>query len=76
MWLGGEEAPLEAGRVAEIVASGAGAVATACPYCATMLADGLGPAGGEQEVVDVVELVAAALGVSAGQDQERTGVRA
>jgi Fe-S oxidoreductase len=76
MWLGGEEAPLEAPRAAEIAASGAETVATACPYCATMLADGLERAGSGQGVYDVVEIVAAALGVSEGQNGERTGVRA
>ncbi len=80
MWLPGESAPLEADRVAEVAASGAwaagGALATACPYCATMLGDGLTPSGEGQRVYDVVELVAAALGVSEGQGQEHTGVRA
>ncbi len=36
-------------------------IATACPYCATMMSDGLKTLGEDAEVRDVAELVAAAL---------------
>ena len=48
-------------RADQILASGAGAVATACPFCAPMLQDGLavrGPqGGGAPQVLDVAELL-------------------
>lgn len=44
-------------RAAEVVASGAGTVATACPFCATMLIDGLMAAGADTKVADIVQLV-------------------
>jgi Fe-S oxidoreductase len=47
-------------RAAEIAGSGAPFVAAACPFCATMLRDGLRDAESGAEVRDIVEIVDAA----------------
>jgi Fe-S oxidoreductase len=45
-------------RVEEAVASGARTVATACPYCLTMLSDGVASSpGADVEVVDVATVL-------------------
>jgi Fe-S oxidoreductase len=50
-------------RVEEAVATGARTVATACPYCLTMLADGAAStAGADVEVVDVATVLLRSLG--------------
>jgi Fe-S oxidoreductase len=50
-------------RVEQALAESPGTIVTACPYCAVMMADGLGAVGkdGEVEARDVAELVADAL---------------
>jgi Fe-S oxidoreductase len=47
-------------RVAEASATGAGVVASACPFCMTMLSDGVNETGRQEElrVLDVAQLVA------------------
>jgi Fe-S oxidoreductase len=65
MWM--EEEPdkrVNARRVEEVVKAGADGVATACPYCLSMLEDGVKARGAEEtlRVKDLSELVAAALG--------------
>ena len=47
-------------RVDEVLASGADAVATACPFCTIMLRDGVADRGAEDkvQVLNVAELVA------------------
>jgi Fe-S oxidoreductase/nitrate reductase gamma subunit len=64
MWM--EEEPeqrVNHRRVDQVLATGAGTVAVACPYCLTMLEDGLKEKGAEETcaVADLAELVAAAL---------------
>ncbi|MDY7039918.1 MAG: (Fe-S)-binding protein [Chloroflexota bacterium] len=62
MWL--EESPAQrvnAQRTAQVVASGADVLATACPYCLTMLDDGVRDAGRAIAVWDVLELLASAI---------------
>ena len=49
-------------RAQEVIASGAATVAAACPFCATMLSDGLRDEAAEVVVKDIVELVDEALG--------------
>jgi Fe-S oxidoreductase len=49
-------------RAQEVIATGVGTVAAACPFCATMLSDGLRDEGAEVAVKDIVELVDEALG--------------
>jgi Fe-S oxidoreductase len=65
MWM--EEEPskrVNARRVEEIIQAKVGVVATACPYCLTMLEDGVKAKGVEEtlHVNDLSELVAEALG--------------
>lgn len=54
-------------RVAEAVATGADAIAIGCPFCRVMLSDGLaaqqgeGAARAEVEVVDVAQMLLAAV---------------
>ncbi len=61
MWL--EEAGTRSNvlRAQEVLACGASAVATACPYCAVMLGDGMAALGADVPVRDIAELVAEAL---------------
>ena len=48
-------------RVDELLATGANTLAVACPFCLTMLKDGVAAKGSEVEVVDIAELLAQAL---------------
>jgi len=69
-------------RVEQALAESPRTIATACPYCAVMMADGLGTLGKDGEVAsrDIAELVAEALrprvsqtvAVSAGAEQRST----
>ncbi len=54
-------------RVEQLLEAGPGIIATACPYCAVMVGDGLKTLGREDavRVLDVAELVAAALPAAA-----------
>jgi len=47
-------------RVAEVSATGAGVVASACPFCMTMLADGVNETGRQDQikVLDVAQIIA------------------
>jgi Fe-S oxidoreductase len=44
-------------RVEEAIATGAGTVAAACPFCLTMLGDGVRGSGADVEVVDVATVL-------------------
>jgi Fe-S oxidoreductase len=48
-------------RVAEALATGAGTVAAACPFCLTMLGDGVTSAGSDVDVVDVATVLLGAV---------------
>jgi hypothetical protein len=48
---------INVGRAKEIEASGADIVASACPYCITMLRDGLKECGSDIRVQDIAELL-------------------
>jgi Fe-S oxidoreductase len=48
--------------VEDILASGSALTAAACPFCITMLRDGLADCGSTVEVKDIVELVDSATG--------------
>ena len=49
-------------RVDEAAGTGAKVIATACPFCTTMMKDGINETGGEGvEVKDIAEIVAASL---------------
>jgi len=52
-------------RTEELLATGADAIAVACPFCMTMMTDGVTSKGSEVPVLDVSEIIAARL--SAGQ---------
>ena len=47
-------------RTEQALATGADAVATACPFCLTMLADGMTTLEGNKDVLDIAELMAGA----------------
>jgi Fe-S oxidoreductase/nitrate reductase gamma subunit len=59
MWF--DDAPSErsgAGRVEEIVATGADTVAVACPFCLIMISDGVATSKSDMKVLDVSEILA------------------
>jgi len=45
-------------RAAEALATGADAIAVACPFCMTMMSDGVTAQGGDVPVLDIAEVVA------------------
>lgn len=47
-------------RTEQALATGADAVATACPFCLTMLADGMTTLEGNKDVLDIAEIMAGA----------------
>ena len=52
---------INAERTEELLATGADAIAVACPFCMTMMTDGLKAVGSEVPVLDVAEVVATRL---------------
>ena len=48
-------------RTEELLATGAAAIAVACPFCMTMMTDGVKASGSEVPVFDISEIVAGAL---------------
>jgi Fe-S oxidoreductase len=56
---------INAARVQEAAATGAGTVAVACPYCLVMLDDGAKETGADLRVADVATLMAEANGLGA-----------
>ncbi len=44
-------------RAEEVIATGATGVAAACPFCITMLRDGINDINGEADVKDIVEII-------------------
>jgi Fe-S oxidoreductase len=48
-------------RTEELLATGADTIAVACPFCMTMVSDGVKAAGADVPVVDISEVVAGAL---------------
>ncbi len=63
MFLGEEKGRrINAERAGELVATGAEVIATACPFCHSMLRDALGAMpGARPELVDIAQLAASAL---------------
>jgi Fe-S oxidoreductase len=49
---------INAERTEELIATGASAIAVACPFCMTMLTDGVNAKGSAVKVVDIAEVVA------------------
>ena len=52
---------INAERTEELLATGADTIAVACPFCMTMMTDGLNAAGSEVPVLDISEVVAGQL---------------
>jgi Fe-S oxidoreductase len=52
---------INAERTEELLATGADTIAVACPFCMTMMTDGLNAAGSEVPVLDISEVVAGEL---------------
>lgn len=52
-------------RTEELLATGAEAIAVACPFCMTMITDGVSSAGSEVPVLDIAEVVAGQLAAPA-----------
>ena len=50
-------------RVDEVLSHQAEVVAVSCPFCLTMLTDGLAAEGAETEVLDIAELLVSVLDV-------------
>ena len=48
-------------RTEELLATGADAIAVACPFCMTMITDGVTAQGSEVPVLDISEIVASRL---------------
>ena len=44
-------------RAKELAATGADIVAVGCPFCSTMVSDGLDSTGNQMEVMDIAEIV-------------------
>jgi Fe-S oxidoreductase len=64
MWM--EEDPkqrVSTSRAQEALATGATTVATGCPFCLTMMTDGVAANGAEARVLDIAELLAERLGL-------------
>ncbi|HAM70580.1 MAG TPA: CoB--CoM heterodisulfide reductase [Verrucomicrobiales bacterium] len=64
MWM--EETPAQrvsTQRAGEALATGAKTVAVGCPFCLTMMTDGVAASGAEVQVKDVAELLAESLGL-------------
>jgi Fe-S oxidoreductase len=65
MWM--EEPPqqrVSTSRAAEALATGAQTVAVGCPFCLTMLTDGVAANSASARVLDVAEILAERLGLS------------
>ena len=58
MWLEEKGEPVSAIRAEELIASGASQIAAACPFCITMLRDGVKKRGSGVEVRDIAEIIA------------------
>jgi len=52
---------INAERTEELLATGADTIAVACPFCMTMMTDGVNAAGSEVPVMDISEVVASQL---------------
>ena len=52
---------INAERTEELLATGADAIAVACPFCMTMMTDGVNASGAEVPVLDISEVVAGQL---------------
>lgn len=61
-------------RTEELLATGADAIATGCPFCMTMMTDGVTAQGSEVPVLDISEVVASRLKAGAGDKAADAGL--
>lgn len=59
-------------RAEELIATGAGRVATACPFCLIMMDDGVKAAGIDEDQVKVADVAVHVLDAIESRDQQRT----
>jgi Fe-S oxidoreductase/uncharacterized membrane protein (DUF485 family) len=64
---------INAERTAEALKTGAKTIAVACPFCLTMLDDGVKDSGAEVAVRDIAEIVVAHLPASGGAGEQTAG---
>jgi len=62
-------------RTEELLATGADAIATACPFCMTMIADGTKAKDSSTPVLDIAEVVAGRLATTIGVRSQESGLR-
>ena len=62
-------------RTEELLATGADAIATACPFCMTMIADGTKAKDSSTPVLDIAEVVAGRLATTIGVRSQESGIR-
>jgi len=70
MWF--DDAPdqrIGAGRIEELLETGADTIAVSCPFCLTMVSDGVAAGDNRVEVRDIAELLAEALDISNPNEQ-------
>jgi len=70
MWLEEQGERINELRAGEALATEAGVIAATCPFCLTMLSDGIKAAGREEDVAvrDIAEILAEAVGIGSGQE--------
>lgn len=63
MWMEEEYERVNEKRTAQLVDTGADMIATACPFCVTMMTDGIKSQGLQDDVrvLDIAEIVAASM---------------
>jgi Fe-S oxidoreductase len=66
MWMEERGSAINAERVREAAATGAGTLAVACPFCTVMLDDGVQGSGDELRVVDVATLLVESIEAAEG----------
>jgi len=72
MWF--DDAPdqrIGAGRIEELLETGAETIAVSCPFCLTMVSDGVAAGDNRVEVRDIAELLAEALDIGSPNAQNR-----
>ena len=62
-------------RTEELLATGADAIAVACPFCMTMISDGVKALGSDVPVLDIAEVVASRLALRGGVQSSISSLR-
>ena len=73
MWMEEKHTKVNHERSKQLISTGADTIATACPFCMTMISDGVKNEEMDTEisVVDVAEVVAAGIRDSRGKEAEK-----